>query len=149
MWLLVFTARAYAGHEDRLILFDRSLAMLQRGRDRLPEGKFIQGDAFAPPFAPRAFSGAMAWGMLHLFGGESPFLDALAALLKPAAPVATSSLILSGRSSGDAMLRALHRRGEAAEPETRASVETAFARRFHCEGSNLIGSMLFLNGRAR
>ena len=68
---LVFSAGAYRGREHRLTLFDRSLAMLERGQKRLPQGQFVQGDAFDPPFAPARYAGVMSWGMLHIFGTGS------------------------------------------------------------------------------
>ena len=144
---LVFTADAYRDHVERLTLFDRSLGMLERGKARLPQGSFVQGDALHPPFAARSFAGGMSWGMIHIFGSASDYLGRLADLLAPKAPVATSSLVLSDRRIGNRMLAALHRRGEAAAPEDRATVERHFSRHFALEKSSLVGNMLFLSGR--
>lgn len=144
---LVFTAQSYRGQEDRLVLFDRSLAMLARARKRLPQGLFLQGDAFAPPFEDGTFAGAMGWGMLHVFGSASAYLENLHRLLAPGAPVAIGTLVLSGRAIGDRMLGLLHARGEAAQPETRETVEQAFEQYFALEATDLAGSMLFLAGR--
>lgn len=146
---LVFTHAAYRPVADRLILFDRSLAMLSRGRRRLPQGQFVQGDAFAKPFKPGAFAGGCAWGMLHVFGTGSLFLDALASTVEPGAPIAISTLVLSDRRIGNAMLGLLHRQGEAARPETADAVRRAFDTLFVTDTVDQCGSMLFLTGRRR
>lgn len=143
---LVFTAPAYAGHEARLTLLDRSLMMLRRGKKRLPLGRFVQADALHPPTFDTVFSGGMAWGMLHLFGSKSTYLDELSGLLAPGALVAISCLVLAGRPVGDHVLAMLHKRGEAAKPETAADVELAFAARFRNVEAKLNGNMLFLTG---
>ncbi len=146
---LIFTASAYQGHEGRLLLFDRSLGMIERGAKRLPSGRFLQGDALAPPFDDKSFAGGMSWGMTHLFGSRSCYLPAFAALLEPAAPAALCCLVLSGRRIGDGMLRLLHRRGEAAEPETAGDIETAFGGYFDIQATVLRGNMLFLRGKRK
>lgn len=144
---LVFTAPEYRGHEDRLTLFDRSLAMLRRGQKRLPKGRFLQGDAFAPPIADGSFAGGMGWGMLHVFGTQSDYLRNLHRLIAPGAPVIIGTLVLSGRAIGNRWLKMLHDQGEAALPERQQDVETAFARLFTIDNSMLAGNMLFLQGR--
>lgn len=146
---LVFTADAYRGREERITLFDRSLGMLERGQRRLPEGRFVQGDAFAPPFAPGSFAGAMSWGMLHLFGTGSAYLARLQKLVRPGGIVALGTLVLADRMVGDRWLRALHRRGEAAVPQTRSRVIKGFARHFTHESTIDCGNMLFLFGHRR
>lgn len=144
---LVFTATGYRGVEDRLILFDRSLGMLRQGKKRLPSGQFLQGDAFAPPFGNGSFAGGMGWGMLHVFGTASDYLANLHRILSPGGTVAIGTLVLSGRTIGDRMLNLLHAKGEAALPESRNDVETAFSRLFDIDHSKLAGNMLFLQGR--
>ncbi|MBD3729922.1 MAG: class I SAM-dependent methyltransferase [Sphingomonadales bacterium] len=146
---LVFTAASYRGCEDRLVLFDRSLGMLRRGRERLPRGRFLQGDAFAAPFDDGTFAGAMGWGMLHVFGTGSGYLAALHRLVRHGAPVAIGTLVLTDRAIGNRMLAMLHARGEAAAPEGRDSVERAFATLFAIQHARLAGNMLFLQGRKR
>lgn len=145
----VFTADAYRGHEDRLILFDRSLGMLSRAAARLPEGRYLQGDALDPPFEAGSFAGAMSWGMLHIFGTNALYLAQLARLLAPGAPVAIATLVLSERRVGNMMLRMLHRNGEAALPETASEVSRAFGDHFTLDTSTQHGNMLFLTGRKR
>ena len=146
---LVFTADTYRGREDRLTLFDRSLGMLQRGRKRLPEGDFVQGDAFDPPFEPGSFAGAMSWGMLHLFGTGSAYLSRLRDLVRPGGIVALGTLVLADRPLGDRWLHALHKRGEAAVPQTRHRVIKRFAAHFAYESAIDCGNMLFLFGHRR
>ncbi len=146
---LVFTHRAYAGHASRLVLFDRSLGMLERAAGRLPGSLLVQGDAFDPPFSNGAFVGAMAWGMLHIFGTRSRFLDHLAALVPPGGDVALSTLVKCERRLGNAMLAMLHANGEASEPETATAVVTAFDRLFSVGSRVQYGNMLFLRGAKR
>lgn len=146
---LVFTAAAYRGWEPRLVLFDRSLGMLARAQRRLPEGRFLQGDAFNAPFADGSFAGVCGWGMLHVFGSASGYLQAMQRLAAPGAPVAIGTLVLAGRKIGDRMLAMLERRGEASMPETPEAVTAAFENCFRLEGKELCGNMLFLHGTRR
>ena len=143
----VFTAEAYRGNEDRIILFDRSLGMLSRAATRLRGGQYLQGDALDPPFEVGSFAGAMSWGMLHIFGTQAVYLEQLARLLRPRAPVAVATLVLSERRVGDMMLRLLHRDGEAAMPQTMSEITAAFAVPFELESTERCGNMLFLTGR--
>lgn len=143
---LVFTAPVYRGHEARLVLLDRSLQMLRRGSARMPQGRFVQADVFNPPPLPDLFAGGMGWGMLHLFGSRSSYLETLRNLVQPGAPVAISCLVLAGRRLGDFMLKTLNSRGEAAVPETAAAVQYSFAGIYRNVKAKQIGNMLFLSG---
>jgi ubiquinone/menaquinone biosynthesis C-methylase UbiE len=143
----VFTAAAYRTHLERLTLFDRSIGMMARAAKRLPSAQFLQGDALNPPFIDGHFSAGMGWGMLHIFGTESPYLPALHNILAPGAPVMISSLVLTKRRIGNRMLKLLHRNGEAAAPETTEQVSHAFSHIFALETAELVGSMLFLRGK--
>jgi ubiquinone/menaquinone biosynthesis C-methylase UbiE len=145
----VFTANAYQGHEERLTLFDRSLGMLSRAAQRLPTGRYLQGDALEPPFEDAYFSGAMSWGMLHIFGTASSYLAQLARIVKPGAPVAISTLVHTKPRIGNVMLNMLHRNKEAAQPEGSEVVMAAVATYFDLESSEQCGNMLFLTGRKR
>ncbi len=142
----IFTAQPYRGHEDRLTLFDRSLGMMVRAARRLPHGQFLQGDALDAPFPDNHFAGGMGWGMSHVFGTKARYLAELQRIVKPGAPVAISSLVLTDRAVGNRMLRMLEKQGEAV-PETSDQVVSAFARHFCVEDQKLVGSMLFLTGR--
>lgn len=144
---LVFTAPEYHGHAERLTLFDRSLAMLRQGQKRLPAGRFLQGDAFNPPFPDNCFAGGMGWGMLHVFGTQSDYLPNLHRLVAPNAPVIIGTLVLSNRAIGNRWLKMLYDQGEATAPESQSDVESAFSRLFKIDRSNLVGNMLFVSGR--
>lgn len=145
----IFTANAYQGQEDRLTLFDRSLGMLSRAAQRLPTGRFLQGDALDTPFEEAYFSGAMSWGMLHIFGTTAPYLAQMARIVKPGGRVAISTLVQTKPRIGNVMLNMLHRNREAAKPEGPDVVMAAFCVYFELESSRLCGNMLFLTGRKR
>jgi len=144
---LVFTAQSYCGAEDRLLLLDRSLGMLERGKSRLANGRFLQGDALNAPFAQASFAGVCGWGMLHIFGTRSGYLESICKLAAKDAPVAIGTLTKTGRGLGDRMLTLLAKKGEAAEPETPEQVIAAFEKLFRIERSEQCGNMLFVHGR--
>jgi ubiquinone/menaquinone biosynthesis C-methylase UbiE len=73
---LVFTAKEYANADNELIvLLDRSLGMLRKGRERIIKlcGKvpdniiFLQGDILNLPFLNSAFNTVASFGVLHMF----------------------------------------------------------------------------------
>jgi ubiquinone/menaquinone biosynthesis C-methylase UbiE len=142
----VFTASGYKGLENRLTLFDRSLGMLKRAKKRLPRSSFIQGDALNAPFADGSFSGAMGWGMSHVFGTQASYFSEMHRLLQPGGVAAISSLILTDRKIGNKVLNMLEKQGEAI-PETGQQVAAAFAQFFDVSEQRVVGSMLFLTGR--
>ncbi len=145
---LCFTAGAYRrGRPDRMILFDRSLGMLRRAQRRLPNGRFLQGDALAMPFRDRLFRTSMAWGLLHIFEIGSPLLAELRRVTAPGGRVFATGLALTGRSQGDWMLARLHGRGEAAEPRRWEAMRDEFDRFFPGSRADLQGNMLLLEGR--
>ncbi|HEX8307372.1 MAG TPA: class I SAM-dependent methyltransferase [Allosphingosinicella sp.] len=145
---LCFTAGVYrTRRSDRLLLFDRSLGMLRRARRRLPNGRFLQGDALAMPFGDQVFETTMAWGLLHLFEAGSPLLPELRRVTAPGGRVFATGLALAGRSLGDRMLAQLHDRGEAAEPRRWEAMRDEFDRVFPESRADLQGNMLLLEGR--
>ena len=145
---LCFTADAYrSGRSDRLMLFDRSLGMLRRAQRRLPNGRFLQGDALAMPFGDRVFETSMAWGLLHIFETGSPLLPELRRVTAPGGRVFATGLALAGRSLGDRMLAQLHKRGEAAEPRRWEAMRDEFDRVFPGSRADLQGNMLLLEGK--
>ncbi len=145
---LVFTAGAYRqAAPEKLLLFDRSLAMLERARRRL-DRPALQGDALNLPFTDHSFDRSFAWGMGHLFGSSSPLFAELARVTKPGGLVACSMIARTGRRIGDAMLGQLVRSGEAAASETAETWRSAFATHFRPDHEALHGNMLFLFGRA-
>jgi ubiquinone/menaquinone biosynthesis C-methylase UbiE len=145
---LCFTANAYRQAPlERLVLLDRSVGMLRRGRRRLPQGRFLQGDALDPPFVDQVFGTTMAWGMVHLFGSASPLLDQLRRVTRSGGQVFITVLVRSRRLPANRMLQSLHARGESAAPETATTVRDAFASHFDLVDSQQWGAMLFLHGR--
>jgi ubiquinone/menaquinone biosynthesis C-methylase UbiE len=143
---LVFTAEAYRAAGADLLLTDRSMAMLERAAARLPDGRFLQADAFSLPFADGTFACVMSWGMLHLFGSRSSYLSELRRLAAPGARVHISMLVLTDRKLGNAMLRRLHKAGEAATPETPDQATAAFSALFTDVAAVRRSSMLLLSG---
>lgn len=145
---LCFTSGAYrTGRPGRILLFDRSLGMLRRARRRLPNGRFLQGDALAMPFRDRVFGTAMAWGSLHIFETGSPLLPELRRVTAPGGRVFATGLTLAGRPLGDRMLAQLHDRGEAAQPRRWEAMSDEFDRIFPGSRADLQGNMLLLEGR--
>ena len=145
---LCFTAAAYrTGRPDRMMLFDRSLGMLRRARRRLPNGRFLQGDALAMPFRDRIFGTTMAWGSLHIFETGSPLLSELRRVTAPGGRVFATGLALAGRWPGDWMLAQLHDRGEAAPPRRWEAMRDEFNRVFPGSRADLQGNLLLLEGR--
>jgi SAM-dependent methyltransferase len=145
---LIFTQHPYrTAPLDRMVMFDRSLGMMQRGARRLPDATFLQGDALALPFADDAFALTLSWGLTHLFGSTSPLFAELRRVTRPGGRVHLSMLILADRFPGDRVLPHLHKRGEIAPPERAEAVKAAFAEHFTLESAEVNGNMLFLGGR--
>jgi SAM-dependent methyltransferase len=145
---LCFTAGAYrTGRPERISLFDRSLGMLRRAQRRLPNGRFLQGNALAMPFGDQVFDLTMAWGLLHIFERGSPLLPELRRVTAPGGLVFATGLALAGRPLGDRMLAQLHDRGEAAEPRPWKAMRDEFDRVFPGSRADLQGNMLLLEGR--
>jgi SAM-dependent methyltransferase len=144
---LCFTAGAYrTARPERILLFDRSLGMLRRAQRRLPNGRFLQGDALAMPFADGVFQTTMAWGLLHIFEAGSPLLHELRRVTAPGGQVFATGLALAGRSPGDGMLAQLHKRGEAAAPRCWEAMRDAFRSVFPGSRADLQSNMLLLEG---
>lgn len=99
---LVFTASAYVQAPHRqIVLLDRSLAMLRKGRDRvnslyggIPENiVFIQGDIFSLPFENGVFDTVASFGVLHIFEAQIRLLGELERVKAQAGHVFFSSLV--------------------------------------------------------
>ena len=119
---LVFTASVYAKADNRLIvLLDRSLGMLARGRDRIrqlrghvPDNiKFLQGDIFDLPFRDHVFDTVASYGMLHIFDDKAGMLGELERVKRQAGQVSFSSLV-GNNALGRKYLEMLRKAGEVA-----------------------------------
>ena len=123
--------------------------MLRRARDRVASDNYLQADALALPFAGDSFDTVVSWGMLHIFGAGSRFMAQIERVARSGALVMMSSLILTDRRLGNAMLSMLHKRSETAAPAGEATVAAAFAARFKPTRIERTGSMLTLMGHRR
>lgn len=83
---LVFTASVYAQANNKLIvLLDRSIAMLEKGRERIIKLKghvpsniiFIQDDIFNLPFIDHVFDTVASFGVIHIFDEKLALLSEL------------------------------------------------------------------------
>ncbi|MGB5483999.1 class I SAM-dependent methyltransferase, partial [Parasphingorhabdus sp.] len=143
---LKFTAEAYkSGPLERMKLFDSSIAMMARGKKRLPGGYFVQGDALDTPFVDKSFGFVLSWGLLHLFGSNSQLLPEFYRVMQDGGKLFLSVLVKGERGMGDIMLNQLHKRGEISEPESRSQYEQSVGRYFRIDRSYLSGSMLFIS----
>ncbi len=144
---LVFTAPAYrAAPLDRMIQFDRSIGMMQRGSRRLPGATFVQGDALNLPFVDESFATCFSWGLAHIFGSTSRLFSELCRVTRRGGCVSLSMLVLADRTPGDRVLPQLYKRGEIAPPEYAQTMKDAFAKHFTLESADVCGNMLFLSG---
>jgi len=144
---LVFTSGVYADLHRPAVLLDGSLGMLRRARRRLtpPKGDspggpvLVQSDIRDLPFRADSFGACAAWGMLHLF--EQPE-ETVSGLLRLAPVVYFTALVRNGRR-GDAVLRALHRKGEAADPRSGEELSDALWNAGAVEDFGVAGNMAF------
>lgn len=120
---LLFTAHLHPPPDSlRLLLSDRSEAMLRRGRDRLWGGRhspyvcLVQGDVFNLPLRPGSLAAVTSYGGLHLFAERRRMIETLWDLLRPGGRLFLSTLIAGERATGDWLLRRLHRAGQVAAP---------------------------------
>jgi len=120
---LLFTAPVHPPAEDRqLLLVDRSVGMLRRGRRRLHGGRtspracLLQGDLFDLPLRPASLAAVMSFGGLHVLPDRGRVVTTLWNLVSPGGRLFLSSLIAGERPAGDWLLARLHRAGQVAEP---------------------------------
>jgi len=127
---LLFTAPVHPPAEDRrLLLVDRSVGMLRRGRRRLHRGRtspracLLQGDLFHLPLRPASLAAVMSFGGLHVLGDPGRVVSTLWDLVSPGGRLFLSSLITGERPAGDWLLARLHRAGQVAEPFGRDALQ--------------------------
>jgi len=126
---LLFTAHLHPPEENhRLLLVDRSAAMLRRGRRRLhgarvsPRACLLQGDLFDLPLRPASLAAVTSFGGLHVLPDRARVVSSLWDLVAPGGRLFLSSLIAGERPAGDWLLARLHRAGQVAEPCTAAAL---------------------------
>jgi SAM-dependent methyltransferase len=120
---LLFTAHLHPPPDShRLLLVDRSEAMLRRGRERLRGVRdssrvcLMQGDLFNLPLRTESLAAVTSYGGLHLFAERGRMIDTLWDLVRPGGWLFLSTLIAGERATGDWLLHRLHRAGQVAEP---------------------------------
>jgi len=132
---LVFTASTYANAENKLIvLLDRSIGMLRKGRERIKKHSgaipkniaFIQGDIFALPFQDDAFDTVASFGVLHMFEEKLALLAELERVKKESGQVFFSSLV-GNNAFGRGYLKILEKAGEVATCHTSQSLINQFS----------------------
>lgn len=148
---LVFTASVYAEASNKLIvLLDRSLGMLARGRDRIrqlggrvPDNiRFLQGDIFDLPFREQVFDTVASYGVLHVFDDKTGMLAEMERVKRHGGHVFFSSLA-GNNALGRTYLEMLRKAGEVAECHSSESLaRTLSATPFKYE-INTIGNMAY------
>jgi ubiquinone/menaquinone biosynthesis C-methylase UbiE len=120
---LVFTASVYAEADNKLIvLMDRSLGMLARGRDRIrklrgsvPDNiRFLQGSIFDLPFREHVFDSVASYGVLHIFDDKTGMLGEMERVKRNSGQLFFSSLV-GNNALGRKYLEILKKAGEVAE----------------------------------
>jgi len=129
---LVFTVQAYAESTNKsVVLFDRSLGMLERARKRLvrlcgsvPKHiTFIQGDIFELPFHNSSFDLVMSQGLLHMFDNKEALLIELERVRKEVGILSFTSLV-GNNFLGKKYLSLLEKSGEVAGVYSTESLST-------------------------
>lgn len=150
---LVFTADVYArAHDTRIVLLDRSLGMLARGRDRIRAraGRtadnitFLQGDIFDLPFHDQVFDSVASYGVLHVFDDQAGMLAELTRVKRPGGKLFCSSLV-GNNALGRKYLGLLKNAGEVATCQTSASLAAALGETFKLSIES-VGNMAYARG---
>lgn len=148
---LVFTASLYSEASNKLIvLLDRSLGMLTKGRDRIrqlkgrvPDNiKFLQGDIFDLPFRDQVFDTVASYGVLHIFDDKTGMLAEMERVKQPGGHIFFSSLA-GNNTLGRHYLEMLRKAGEVAECHSSESLARALSAMPFQYGINTIGNMAY------
>lgn len=149
---LVFTASMYAAASSQpIILLDRSLGMLIKGRDRMrklhgtvPENIiFLQADIFHLPFPDHVINTIASFGVLHIFEDKLSLLTELERVKKNDGQIFISSLV-GNNLIGREYLTLLAQANEVASPhssETLSKLLSAMPCRYTI---NSIGNMAYI-----
>jgi ubiquinone/menaquinone biosynthesis C-methylase UbiE len=121
----VDAAPVYASTRRPVLVVDRSLEMLRKGRERLqkltgalPEHVFfLQADALSLPLVDRCVSTLLCHGSFHVLPSLGIVMSEWRRVLDDSGAIFVSSLVL-GRWLGDRYLAMLHRLGEVNPPLT-------------------------------
>ena len=149
---LVFTAQAYAETNNNLVvLLDRSLEMLERGKQRLTEIcgsvpshiKFVQGDIFRLPFHSASFDSVISNGLIHMFDEKEQIIMEMERVKVPAGSLFFSSLVANNRI-GKAYLSALKKSGEVATVHSSESLRNRLQNMPYQYDLASIGNMAYI-----
>lgn len=119
---LVFTVNAYADSTNKsIVLFDRSMGMLEKRRKRLIKKcgsvpkhiTFMQGDIFGLPFHRSSFDLVMSHGILHMFDNKNALLTELERVKNETGMLSFTSLV-TNNILGEKHLSILKKSGEVA-----------------------------------
>ncbi len=148
---LVFTADIYSEANNQLIiLLDRSITMLVKGRDRLKKLNgslpnnilFLQGDIFHLPFKDHVFDTVASFGVLHIFDDKMSVLNELERVKGRPGQLFLSSLT-GNNTIGRRYLKLLERAGEVATFHTSDSLAALLSERPIKYKFHTIGNMTY------
>lgn len=149
---LVFTSQAYAESNNELIvLLDRSLGMLEKGKKRLAEicGSvprhiyFIQGDIFQLPFRNSSFDSVVSNGVLHMFEDKRHILAEMERV-KTLQGISWFSSLVGNNNLGKLYLSALRKTGEVATVHSSQSLDEELKGMPSKYELNSIGNMAYV-----
>ena len=148
---LVFTAGEYAHAQHRLIvLLDRSLGMLEQGRDRIKKLRghlprniiLLQGDIFNLPFRDHVFDAVSSFGVLHMFENKAGMIAELERVKRDGGRLFFSSLV-GNNALGKKYLDVLKNAGEVATGHSSESLENIIAQMPRAYRLHSIGNMAY------
>jgi ubiquinone/menaquinone biosynthesis C-methylase UbiE len=153
---LVFTHSVYSNIANRpLILLDRSIGMLLKGKQRLidnlgevPENIcFLQADALNLPFKPESIKTVISFGLLHIFKNPDLLLSELMRVITVDGGLFATSLVANNWLSTH-YLRALKNSGEVGTVHSEESLREYVSSRYPQLHLNSIGNMAYLGLQA-
>jgi ubiquinone/menaquinone biosynthesis C-methylase UbiE len=154
---LVFTHKVYAAFTARpLILLDRSLSMLLKGKQRLLSslGKipdnivFVHADALSLPFKSGALKTVISFGLLHIFEKPEVLLTELMRIRSEDGSLFATSLVANNRL-GEWYLTSLKRAGEIGNVQSDNQLYGHLSSHYPQLQLNSIGNMAYIGLQAR
>ena len=149
---LVFTHRAYAVYQARpLILLDRSLGMLLKGKQRLVSSLgsvpdnivFLQADALNLPFISGALKTVISFGLLHIFEKPEMLMTELMRVRAEDGGLFATSLVANNRL-GKRYLKTLQWAGEIGNVQNDAELHNRLSTLYPSLRLNSIGNMAYI-----